>query len=44
MLQDLCDEFAYAIYLNLKIGYYTIMLDPDAQKWCTSDTNFGKYQ
>jgi hypothetical protein len=26
------------------MGYYTIKLDSDAQKWCTTVTPFGKYQ
>jgi hypothetical protein len=26
------------------MGYYTIKLDSDAQKWCTIVTPFGKYQ
>ena len=33
--------FATAIYLNM--GYYTIRLDPDAQKICTIILPWGKY-
>jgi hypothetical protein len=33
--------FATAIYLNM--GYYTIRLDPDAQKICTIILCWGKY-
>jgi hypothetical protein len=38
------DDFAYATYLYLNIEYYTIRLDPDAKKWCTIVTHFGKYK
>ena len=30
--------------LDLKMGYYTIRLDPDAQKYCTLITPWGKYK
>jgi hypothetical protein len=40
MLQEL-EEFAYAIFLGLIIGYYTIKLGSDAQKLCTIVTPFG---
>jgi hypothetical protein len=43
MMQEL-EEFAYATYLDLNMGYYTIKLDYDAQKLCTIVTHFGKYQ
>jgi hypothetical protein len=43
MLQEL-EEFAYATSLDLNMGYYTIRLDPDAQKLRTIVTHFGKYQ
>jgi hypothetical protein len=43
MLQDF-EEFAYATSLHLNMGYFTIKLDSDAQKLCTSVTPFGKYQ
>ena len=33
--------FSMALYLN--IGYYTIRLDPDAQKICTIVLPWGKY-
>ena len=35
---------SYALALDLKMGYYTIRLDPDAQKICTLITPWGKYQ
>jgi hypothetical protein len=43
LLQEL-EKFAYATSLDLNMGYYTIKLDSDAQKWCTIVTTFGKYQ
>jgi hypothetical protein len=43
MLQEL-EEFVYPTSLDLNMGYYTIRLDPDAQKVCTIVTYFGKYQ
>jgi hypothetical protein len=43
MLQDI-EEFAYATSLDLNMGYYTIKIDSNAQKLCTIDTHFGKYQ
>jgi hypothetical protein len=42
MLQEL-EEFAYATSLDLNMGYYTIKLDPYAQKMCTIVTHFGQY-
>jgi hypothetical protein len=43
MLQEL-EELAYATSLDLNMGYYTIKLDFEAQKLCTSVTPFDKYQ
>jgi hypothetical protein len=43
MLQEL-EKFAYSTSLDLKMGYYTIKLDYDAQKLCTIVTPFGNYQ
>jgi hypothetical protein len=43
MLQEL-EGFSYATSLDLNMGYYTIRLDPDAQKVCTIVTHFGKYK
>jgi hypothetical protein len=43
MLQEL-EKFAYAAYLDLNMGYYTIKLDSYAQKLCNTVTPFGKYQ
>jgi hypothetical protein len=42
MLQEL-EEFAYATSLDLNMGYYTIRINPNAQKMCSIVTNFGKY-
>ena len=36
--------FTYASALDLNMGYYTIRLDPDAQKICTIILPWGKYQ
>ena len=36
--------FTYATALDLNMGYYTIRLDPDAQKICTIILPWGKYQ
>jgi hypothetical protein len=38
------EEFAYETSFDLNKVYYTIKLDPDAQKVCTILTPFGKYQ
>jgi hypothetical protein len=43
MLQEL-EKFAYATYLDLNLGYYTINLVSDANKMCTIVTTLGKYQ
>jgi hypothetical protein len=43
ILQEL-EEFDYETSLDLNMGYYTIKLDSDAQKLCTTVTPFGKYQ
>ena len=37
------EGFTYAITLDLNMGYYTIRLDPDAQKMCTIILPWGKY-
>ena len=42
MLQDM-EGFTYATSLYLNMGYYTIRLDPDAQKICTMVFPWGKY-
>ena len=42
MLQDM-EGFTYATSLDLNMGYYTIMLDPDVQKICTIVLPWGKY-
>jgi len=42
MLQDM-EGFTYATSLDLNMGYYTIRLDPDAQKICTVIFPWGKY-
>ena len=43
VLQEL-EGLSYATTLDLKMGYYTIRLDPDAQKLCTVITPWGKYK
>jgi hypothetical protein len=43
MFQEL-EEFAYAISLDLNMGYAIIELDSDAQKLCTIVSPFDKYQ
>jgi hypothetical protein len=43
MMQEL-EEFAYATYLDLNMGYYTIRFDPYVQKLRAIVTLFGKYQ
>ena len=35
---------SYATALDLKMGYYTIRLNPDAQRICTIITPWGKYK
>ena len=45
-IQDLLQKlqgFQYATSLDLNMGYYTIRLDPDAQKLCTIILPWGKY-
>ena len=42
VLQEL-EGFTYASQLDLNMGYYTIRLDPDAQKICTIILPWGKY-
>ena len=45
-IKDLLTEmegFTYATALDLNMGYYTIRLDPDAQKICTIILPWGKY-
>ena len=37
------ERFTYATLLDLNMGYYTIRLDPDAQKICTIILPWGKY-
>eukprot|EP00957_Ditylum_brightwellii_P154856 11786146-Ditylum_brightwellii.AAC.1 len=37
-------EFIYTTALDLNMGYYTIRLDPNAQKICTIILPWGKYQ
>ena len=43
MLQKL-EGFKYATALDLNMGYYTIRLNPDAQKLCTIVLPWGKYK
>ena len=42
VLQEM-EGFTYATALGLNMGYYTIRLDPDAQKLCTIILPWGKY-
>ena len=42
VLQEM-EGFTYATQLDLNMGYYTIRLDPDAQKICTIIFPWGKY-
>ncbi len=42
VLQEI-EGFSYATALDLKLGYYTIRLDPDASKICTIVFPWGKY-
>ncbi len=42
VLQEL-EEFTFATALDLNMGYYTIRLDPDASKICTTIFTWGKY-
>ena len=44
--QILCeiDGMQWASTINLKMGYYTIRLDPDAQWYCTLITPWDKYK
>ena len=42
MLQEL-EGFTYATALDLNMGYYTIILDPDASRICTIIFPWGKY-
>jgi hypothetical protein len=41
-LQEI-ERFSYATALDLKMGYNTIRLDPDASKICTIIFPWGKY-
>ena len=43
ILQELTG-LTYASALDLKMGYYTIRLNPDAQQLCTIITPWGKYK
>ena len=43
MLQKL-EGFKYATALDLNMGYYTIRLNPDAQRLCTIVLPWGKYK
>ena len=38
------EGFMYATSLDLNMGYYHIVLSPDARKICTIVTPFGKYE
>jgi hypothetical protein len=42
VLQEL-EGVTFATALDLKMGYYTIRLDPDAPKICTIIFPWGKY-
>ena len=42
ILQEM-EGFTFATALDLNMGYYTIRLDPDAQKICTIVLPWGKY-
>jgi hypothetical protein len=42
VLQEL-EGFTFAMALGLKMGYYTIRLDPDASRICTVIFPWGKY-
>ena len=42
VLQEM-EGFSYATALDLNMGYYTIRLDPDAQRICTIILPWGKY-
>ena len=42
MLQEL-EGFTFATAIDLNMGYWTIRLDPDAQKICTIILPWGKY-
>jgi hypothetical protein len=42
VLQEL-EGFTFATALDLNMGYYTIKLDPDASKICTTIFPWGKY-
>ena len=43
ILQELTG-LSYATALDLKMGYYTLRLNPDAQRLCTIITPWGKYK
>ncbi len=42
VLQEI-EGFSFATALDLNMGYYTIILDPDASKICTIIFPWGKY-
>jgi hypothetical protein len=42
VLQEL-EGFTYATALDINMGYYTIRLDPDASKICTTILPWGEY-